>query len=135
MKKQLLLTLLLMVTFVVCQNQGANASKKAVVQSATTLANFKFVFHAPLPKPVLQFVGGAIDPLDSTLVYDMYGSNPNTGLVSSLIIFKSGVQQSGTGITFSAAYNRTGGTTFQVTGTITRANSTTFSVTGTYDIS
>jgi len=135
MKKQFLFTLLLLATFVVCQNQGANASKKAIAPSTTTLASFKFIFHAPPPKPFLQFVGGAIDPLDSTLVYDMYGSNPTVGTVSSLVIFKSGVQQSGTGITFSIAYTKNGTNTFAVTGTITRANSTTFSVTGTYDIS
>lgn len=135
MKKQFFLTLLLLATFIVCQNQGANASKKAVIPGTTSLASFKFIFHAPPPKPFLQMVGGAIDPLDSTLIYDMYGSNPTVGTVSSLIIFKSGVQQSSAGITFSIAYSKNGANTFGVTGSITRANGTSFSVTGTYDIS
>ena len=95
MKKQFFLTLLLLATFIVCQNQGANASKKAVIPGTTSLASFKFIVHAPPPKPFLQFVGGAYDPLDSTIIYDMYGSS---GSLSSVIVFKSGVHQSSAGI-------------------------------------
>jgi hypothetical protein len=131
MKKSIILTFLLVATITVCQNQRASASKKIANPKALTISLIRLNLKLSQPKPVLQFVGAAFDPLDSTIVYDMYGSS---GSLTSVIVFKNGVQQSSSGISISGNYHPGGANLFIVTGSITRGGSS-FSVNGTYDIS
>lgn len=131
MKKSIILILLLIATITVCQNQRASASKKTILPKSLSINFIKANLQLSQSKPVLQFVGAAFDPLDSTIVYDMYGSS---GSLTSVIFFKNGVQQSSSGISISGNYHSGGATLFIVTGSITRGGSS-FSVNGIYDIS
>src|ERR1700749_4069449 len=105
MKKSTILIILLSVLFTISQNQAVNATKKSTSTGFVNLAALHVNLRVTPPNLFLQFVGGVFDPLDSTIIYDRYGSG---GSLSSVIVFKSGVQQSSAGISITGSYHSAG---------------------------
>ncbi|ASU32546.1 hypothetical protein [Mucilaginibacter xinganensis] len=133
MKKSIILTFVLATTIAFCGNQSANASKKSTCSSGVEVTINKINLPLVKPKPLLQFVGGVPDPLNSAIIYDLYGSSSS---VTSVTVFNNGTQQFGTGATATGSYRQEGTTTFFILNvTIYRGNGTSFTFFGTVDIS